>query len=110
MKTTVYYRRYLRFVTPIDFSFVHILQLGDDMWPHSREGSEKPITKDFQFSHLNLIGRLGTPGSTGTFCNKFLSIPSKLHLSLPKVLGKALNFIIPPCPVIIEVWLAKISF
>ena len=57
MKTTVYYRRYLRFVTPLIFSFVYILQFGeggggDEPWPHSREGSEKPITKDFQFSHL----------------------------------------------------------
>ena len=40
------------FRDPIDFSFVYILQLGDDLWPHSQEGSEKPITKDFQFSHL----------------------------------------------------------
>ena len=34
------------------FSFVYILQLEDQLWPHSRERSEKPITKDFQFSHL----------------------------------------------------------
>ena len=40
------------FVIPLIFSFVYILQLGDDLWPHSREGSEKPITKDFQFSHF----------------------------------------------------------
>ena len=39
-------------LTPLIFSFVYILQLGNDLWPHSREGSEKPITKDFQFSHL----------------------------------------------------------
>ena len=49
------------FRDPIDF-FV-CLQLGDDLWPHSRESSEKPITKDFQFSQL--IGRFGTPGSIG---------------------------------------------
>ena len=52
MKTTVYYWRYMRFVTPLFFSFVYILQLGDDLWPHSWEGSEKSITKDFQLSHL----------------------------------------------------------
>ena len=40
------------FLTPLIFSFVYILQLGDDLWPHSLEGFEKPITKDFQFSHL----------------------------------------------------------
>ena len=31
------------------------MQLGDDLWPHWKEGSEKPMTKDFQFIHLNLI-------------------------------------------------------
>ena len=51
------YGRYMLFRDPIDFSFVYILHLRDDLWPRSREGSEKPITKDFQFSHLNLIGR-----------------------------------------------------
>ena len=59
----MYYRRYMRFVTPLIFSLVYILQLGGDLLPHS----EKPMTKDFQFSHLNLIGRFGTPGSTGNF-------------------------------------------
>ena len=44
------------------------------------------------------------------FCNKFPFIPSTLHLSLAKSLGKVLNFIIPPYPDIIKVWLAKISF
>ena len=28
---------------------------GDDLWPHLQEGSEKPITKNFQFSHFDLI-------------------------------------------------------
>ena len=51
-KTTVYYRRYLHFVTPLIFSFVCIVKLGDDLWPHSREGSEKSMAEDFQFSHL----------------------------------------------------------
>ena len=68
MKTTVYYRRYMRFVTALIFSFVYILQLGDDLWPHSREGSEKPIII-IVFSvltlNLNLIGRSGMSGSTG---------------------------------------------
>ena len=40
------------FRDPLIVSFVYILQLGDDLWPHLREGSEKPITKDFQFLHL----------------------------------------------------------
>ena len=40
------------FRDPLIFSFVHILQLEDDLWPQSQEGSEKPITKDVQFSHL----------------------------------------------------------
>ena len=44
------------------------------------------------------------------FCNKFPSIPSKLHLSLPKILGKVLNFIIPPYPDIIKVALPKFRF
>ena len=35
------------FPDSIDFSFVYILHLGDDLWPHLREGSEKPITKGF---------------------------------------------------------------
>ena len=42
----------MRFVTPLILSFVYIPQLGDDLWPHSQEGSEKPIAKDFQLSHL----------------------------------------------------------
>ena len=37
---------------PLIFSFVYILQVGDDLWPHSQEGSEKSISKGFQFSHL----------------------------------------------------------
>ena len=28
-------------VTTLIFSFVYVLQLGDDLWPHSQEGSEK---------------------------------------------------------------------
>ena len=47
MKTTVYYPRYMRFVTLL---FVYIPQFGnDDLWPHLWEGSKKRITKDFQF-------------------------------------------------------------
>ena len=44
--------QYMHFVTPLIFSFVYIIQLEDDLWSHSQEGSEKPITKEFQFSHL----------------------------------------------------------
>ena len=42
----------MRFVTSLIFSFVCFPQLGDDLLPHSQEGSEKPMTKDFQFSYL----------------------------------------------------------
>ena len=44
------------------------------------------------------------------FRNKFPSIPSMLHLSPTKILGKVLNFILNPFPEIIKVWLAKIRF
>ena len=44
------------------------------------------------------------------FCNKFPSVPSLLHLSPTKILGKVLYFILPPYPEIIKVRLAKISF
>ena len=66
MKTTVYYRRYMHFVTPYDFFVCLHSTVGDDLWPHSREGSEKPITKGFPVLtlNLNLIGRFGTPGLT----------------------------------------------
>ena len=33
-----------------------------------------------------------------------------LHLSPAKILGKVLNFILPPYPKIIRIWLTKISF
>ena len=44
------------------------------------------------------------------FCNKFPSVPSMLHLSPAKILGKVVNFILSSYPEIIKVWLAKISF
>ena len=44
------------------------------------------------------------------FSNKFPSIPSTVHLSLPEIPGYVFNSITPPYTVIIEVWLAKFSF
>ena len=66
--------------------FVYILQSGDDLWPHSREGSEKPITKDLDAVltlKLNLIGRFGTPGSTGNNTR----LPMLYHISSFKPRG-----------------------
>ena len=44
------------------------------------------------------------------FRNKFPSVPSLLHLSPTKILGKVLYFILPPYPEIIKVRLAKFRF
>ena len=40
------------FRNPADFFICLHYTVGYDLWPYSQEGSEKPITKDFQFSHL----------------------------------------------------------
>ena len=37
------------------------------------------------------------------FCDKFPSVPSMLHLSPAKILGKVVNVILPPYPEIIKV-------
>ena len=59
MKTTVYCRR--GFVTPLMFRLFTFCSSGgggggegrgNNLWPHSWKVSEKPITKDFQFSNL----------------------------------------------------------
>ena len=50
--------------------------VGDDLCPYWNERSEKPMTKDFQFTNLNLICRFGMPGSTGSlpvYCGVELS-------------------------------------
>ena len=57
----------MRFATLFDFFVCLHSTVGDDLWPHSGEGSVKPITKGFPVVtlNLNLIGRFEMSGSTG---------------------------------------------
>ena len=54
----------------------------DDLWPHSREGSEKPMTKDFQFSHLRVF--IGVETMALTFRTKQYSTSCSSHICYGK--------------------------
>ena len=70
----------MRFVTPLIFSFVYILQLADDLWPHLWEGSEKQRFPGL--SHLQGFQDFESPTSLNLCHCKQLRFPDYRLFSL----------------------------